>query len=391
MPPEPRGWARAERAARLLPSMVRHRRRLHAHPEVGLELPETHAYIADHLRGLGLGPEVRPSAGVTVRIAGRDLGGRVAILRADMDALPLEERTGLPFASVTRGAMHACGHDLHMAMLLGAAELFVAEPPAADVVLAFQPGEEADRGATRVLEHSTLHLGSRAVAFAIHVHALVASGTVTSRPGTFMAHGDWFRVAFAGAGGHASAPQLTANPIDGMTGWVVSLQQLVAELGRREPLVATVTEMLAGNTVNVIPTHGSLRGTLRTLSIEQRSTLHERLAAMTAQVAGATGLTHDLAIVPGYPAVHNDPAFLGQLVARHDLERAEAPAVPMPQPSMVIEDFAYFLQRWPGAMVYLGAQVDEATSFNHSDDVLFDESAMAVGLALHSLVADLTP
>jgi hippurate hydrolase len=383
-------WLRQERAAALLSRMVEHRRHLHAHPEVGLELPATHEYVADHLRALGLSPEVRAAGGITARIRGRSPRGRPRILRSDMDALPLQERTGLAFSSATPGAMHACGQDLHMAMLLGAAELFVIEPPAHDVVLAFQPGEEADRGALAVLEHETLRaLPPDAVAFAIHVNAVIPSGVVTSRPGCFMAYGDWFRVAFAGPGGHASAPHLTGNPIDAMASWTRGLHALVAELRVREPLVATVTEAIAGNTVNIIPTNGTLRGTLRTLSEEGRAALHERLAALTRDVAASFGLRETLLVIDGYPAVMNDPAVLGALIAAHDAERPELPAQEMPEPSMVIEDFAYFLRRWPGAMVYLGAQVDSRTSFNHSDDVVFDESVMTVGLALHSLAVDL--
>jgi amidohydrolase len=382
-------WTRQARAAANLPSMVDHRRHLHAHPEVGLELPATHDYIAACLRELGLAPEIRPGGGVTVRIAGRGATGQVRVLRADMDALPLQENTGLPYSSRTPGAMHACGHDLHMAMLLGAAELFVSEPPVHDVVLAFQPGEESDRGALRVLEHDNLRLGTEATAFAIHVNAVVASGTVTSRPGTFMAYGDWFRVSFAGRGGHASAPHLSANPIEGMAAWVQRLDELVTELGHREALVATVTESLAGNTVNVIPTTGSMRGTLRTISEDQRSLLHTELSRLTTEVADALGLERKLDIITGYPALVNDPAFLDAVMAKHDTERPTAASATMAEPSMVIEDFAYFLHRWPGAMVYLGAQVGSRQVFNHSEDVMFDEGAMSVGLALHSLVADL--
>jgi amidohydrolase len=387
----PGDWPRQERARAFLASMTAHRQHLHANPEVGMDLPATHEYLASHLRSLGLEPEVHTRGGITARIVGRVGRGTVRILRTEMDALPVQERTGLDFASTTPGAMHACGHDLHMAMLLGAAELFVGEPPTHDVVLVFQPGEEADRGALAVMEHESLRgLPSDAIAFAIHVNALLPSGLVTSRPGVFMAFGDWFRVTFTGPGGHASAPHLTTNPIDGFTLWTRGLHELVAELRAREPLVATVTEALAGNTVNVIPTLGSLRGTLRTLSEGQRGLLHERLAQLTSEVGAFVGLRADLEIIEGYPAVMNDPAVVRAIFGGHDAERPAAPAREAPEPSMVIEDFAYFLGRWPGAMVYLGAQVEGATSFNHSDDVRFDESVMTVGLALHSLVADLS-
>ncbi len=384
------GWSRLDQAPGLHLRMLEHRRHLHAHPEVGLALPATHEYVADHLRALDLEPEVHAAGGVTARIKGRATAGRIRILRSDMDALPLQERTPLDFASTNPGAMHACGNDLHMAMLLGAAELFLSQPPAHDVVVAFQPGEEADRGALALLEHKTLRsLPQDAIAFAIHVNAVIPSGVVASRAGCFMAYGDWFRVVFGGPGGHASAPDLTSNPIDGMATWTRRLHELTDELRVTEPLVATVTEAIAGNTVNVIPTSGSLRGTLRTLSKEQRARAHKRLEAITREVASIFGLRGALEITAGYPAVMNDPVILGAILAAHDGERPGSPAQEMTEPSMVIEDFAYFLYRWPGAMVYLGAQVDGHSSFNHSDDVVFDESVMTVGLALHSLVADL--
>jgi hippurate hydrolase len=306
-----------------------------------------------------------------------------------MDALPLTERTGLPYASELGGAMHACGHDLHMAMLLGAAEMFRAHPPRHDVVLAFQPGEESDRGALEILKHENLQLGDEASAFAIHVNAVLDSGVVAYRKGTFMGHGDWFKVVYKGAGGHASAPHLTGNPIEAIAEFVHRLSAVVAELGVEEHLVATVTEVLSGNTVNVIPTVGTLRGTLRTTSLEQRTRLHAALTLAAAQAGALWRVGHEAEIVEGYPAVVGDDDFIESLVEALRLAGLGAKLAPMAQPSMVIEDFAYFLQKWPGAMVYLGAEVGSTPSFNHSDDVLFDETVMTTGLALFGLVANM--
>jgi amidohydrolase len=372
-----------------LPRMVAHRRHLHARPEVGLELPKTHDYLASALRSLGLAPEIHPAAGLTVRLSGTARSGRVRILRADMDALPLTERTGLPYASERGGVMHACGHDLHMAMLLGAAEMFRAHPPRHDVVLAFQPGEESDRGALEVLRHRNLQWGDEATAFALHVNAVMDSGIVAYRKGTFMAHGDWFTVVYTGAGGHASAPHLAGNPIEAVADFVHHLSAVVGQLRAKEHLVATVTEVLAGNTVNVIPTLGSVRGTLRTASLEQRALLHEGLERAAARAADARRVHHKAEIVEGYPAVVGDDDFTDALVGALQLEGLGEKLERMEQPSMVIEDFAYFLQKWPGAMVYLGAKVGSSPSFNHSDDVLFDEHVMTTGLALHGLVANM--
>ena len=379
---------RMARAEALLPAMIAHRRHLHAHPEVGLDLPLTHDYVAATLRSLGYQPETHAGGGVTALVEGAGRSGPVRVLRADMDALPLQENTGLAFSSAQPGAMHACGHDLHTAMLLGAAELFRASPPQHDVVLAFQPGEEFDRGALRLLGHETLQLPPWTVAFAIHVNAVLPAGTVTSRAGIFMAHGDWFEVSFTGSGGHASAPELSANPIEGAADWVLRLRGLSRQADGGERRVATATEVVSGNSVNVIPVEGRLRGTIRTLSERSRDDLHAALRRITDETAQRFGLRGDCRIVAGYPALENDERFLRSL---ETAMRAELglPLTPMPEPSMVIEDFAYFLQRWPGAMVYLGARVAGRHSFNHSEDVVFDESVMTTGLALHSLVADL--
>lgn len=365
--------------------ILAHRRRLHQQPEVGLALPDTHAYVAAVLADLGLRPEVHDSAGVTAVIRGRETG-RPVVLRADMDALPVREESGLPFASQRDGAMHACGHDLHMAMLMGAARCLVEEQPRRDTVLVFQPGEESDRGAVPTLaRHANLRLDD-AETFAIHVHATWPARTVFHRPGVFMAAGDWFRITFSGPGAHASQPHLAGNPIVAGADVVHGLRAAVAELSADEHLVATVTESLMGNTVNVIPAEGSLRGTLRTLSTERRSALVSRLRDVAERAAKDADLSVSVEIVEGYPPVVNDASYDDRLVAA--LRQAPVEARPMADPSMVIEDYAYFLERWPGSMVYLGAQVPGHDAFNHAADAVFDEGVLPVGTGLHLLAAD---
>ena len=377
--------ARLEQAAGRQPELIRHRRHLHRNPEVGLELPDTHEYLAEALAGLGLRPRVHPGAGVTAVVRGR-AAGPVAILRSDMDALPVQEASGEPFASQRPGAMHACGHDLHMAMLLGAAACLAEEPPAHDTVLVFQPGEEADRGAVPTLAAHPELAVTEATAFAVHVHATWESGRVFTRPGTFMAYGDWFRIGFRGPGGHASQPHLAGNPIVAGADLVLALREEVARLRGEEFLVATVTESLMGNTVNVIPAHGSLRGTLRTFSPRQRDALLAGLRRIAAEAAAANGLAVEVEVIEGYPAVVNHEEYVAGLTGT--LAEAGIPVGSMPEPSTVIEDFAYFLQCWPGAMVYLGAAVPGRTAFNHSADVVFDEAVLTTGAALHLIAAE---
>lgn len=364
--------------------MVGHRRALHQEPEVGLELPDTHSYLAEAIRDLGLEPEIHPGAGVTVEVPGTT-AGRPVVLRADMDALPVTERSGVEHPSRRDRAMHACGHDLHMAMLLGAAACLVEEPPARRTVLVFQPGEETDRGAVPTLaRHANLALDA-AEAFAIHVHATWPAHSVHLRSGTFMAYGDWFRVDYTGPGAHASQPHLAGNPVVAASELVGCLRASVEDLAREEHLVATVTESLIGNTVNVIPTDGRLRGTLRSLSAGRRDALIAELEHLALATAQANEIEARVSITEGYPAVVNDAEYVDRVRAAVG-DRAET--VEMQVPSMVIEDFAYFLQRWPGAMVYLGAQVEGRHAFNHAADAVFDEAVLQTGAALHLLAAD---
>ena len=358
--------------------MVEQRRILHQQPEVGLDLPDTHAHIDDVLRSCGLTPERHDQAGLTVALAGDDPDGSTTVLRADMDALPITERSGVDFESERSGAMHACGHDLHMAMLLGAARAFAEQPPRRDVVLAFQPGEESDRGALKVLEHENLQL-SRATAFAIHVHATQPAHSVHFTHDVFMAYGDWFQVDFSGPGGHAATPEDAGNPVEAAARFVLAARTLTEELARDEHVVASVTESLIGNAVNVIAASGRLRGTIRTLSADQRERLIIGLTAAASTAATDSGVTATFELTEGYPAVRNDSAYVDRMVRRFGEVLGPEQLTPMERPSMVIEDFAYFLQKWPGAMVYLGANVLGHRSFNHSDDVVYDEAVMTTG------------
>lgn len=372
-------------------TMIRHRRHLHAHPEVGLALPDTHEYVSSELQRLGVNPEHVPGAGVSVRIEGTNPSLTPIVFRTDMDALPVHEDLDVSFRSTREGAMHACGHDLHMATLLGVAEDLVRNPPARDVILAFQPGEESDRGALETLKHKNLDV-SAAQTFAVHVNAVLPTGTVAYSKGTFMAFGDWFRLDIEGPGGHASAPERAGNPIQMGARFeeaVVDLAQALSTPTGRA--VATVTEFLSGNTVNVIPTHGSLRGTVRTVNPEQRESLHRGMSKIVDELASELGLVATLTITAGYPAVVSDLAFIDEFLADARAEGLSSVLQEMDHPSMVIEDFSYFLHKWPGAMVYVGAAIGDAPSFNHSATAQFDEEAMTTAFRLFRMLAPSEP
>lgn len=365
------------------------RHHLHMNPEVGIELPQTHRFVRERLQTLGLQTEYHPAAGITTKISGKDRNALPIILRADMDALPVKEATGETFASTVTGAAHACGHDLHMATLLGVAADLTRNQPIRDVVLAFQPGEETDRGAVATLMHENLQI-SEADTFAIHVNSMMPLGTINYRFNTFMAYGDWFTIDIHGIGGHASAPELIGSPIRLGSQWVESINAIANDLSATKgKTVATVTEFLAGNTVNVIPDHGRLRGTIRT----ENSSIREEMIHKLNQLIGlnSTDMTANIEIIEGYPAVISNTEFLQRFLELARSKNLGAHLREMPQPSMVIEDFSYFLHKWPGAMVYIGAQAEANPAFNHSSRARFSDEAMDTGFELFRMLADNPP
>jgi hippurate hydrolase len=367
--------------------MIAHRRYLHANPEVGLQLPKTHEYVSQALESLGLVTEVVPAGGVTTRVSGSDPTLKPIIFRADMDALPVMEELDSDYCSRNFGVMHACGHDLHMATLLGVAQDLIANPPTRDVILAFQPGEESDRGAKEVLKHKNLQIDD-AETFAIHVNAVLPSGQVWFSRNVFMAFGDWFSLEIEGPGGHASAPERAGNPIQFGSIFEEGLVRIARELSTEgSRVVATVTEFISGNTVNVIPTTGSLRGTIRTVSVEQREQIHSLMHSLVEGLADSLDLSARLTITEGYPAVVSDIEFIESLLDTARINGHESKLHEMDEPSMVIEDYSYFLHKWPGAMVYVGAAIGDQPAFNHSAGAQFDEKAMDTAFSLFRMLA----
>jgi hippurate hydrolase len=384
-------------AQAILPDIVALRRRLHRTPEVGLQLPVTQAIVVEELRALGLEPRLGVSTtSVTAVIEGARPGPTV-LLRADMDGLPLLEETGLPYASETPGTMHACGHDTHMAMLLGGARLLVErrEQLAGRVLLMFQPGEEGHDGARHMLDEGLLDLpaGQEVTgAFAFHIWTRYETGTVWFRPGPILAAADFIRVWIRGRGGHASEPFKSVDPIPVAAEIILALQAMVT---RRhdvfDPSVVTIAHVEAGTTNNIIPETAFLEGTIRTTSEENRAAVHADIRRVVDGICSAHGVAGELEIEPGYPVTINDEAFTA-FAADVAREVAGADAVrEMRDPIMGAEDFSYVLQRVPGAMFFLGAldpAEDPATApQNHSNKVRHHEAAMAVGAAVYTGVA----
>ncbi|WP_428985428.1 M20 metallopeptidase family protein [Streptomyces globosus] len=381
-----------------LPDTVALRRRIHRFPELGMHLPRTQQAVLEALDGLGL--EVATGSGlssVTAALEGA-LPGPAVLLRADMDALPLEEGTGLEFASRVPGAMHACGHDTHTAMLVGAARLLAARRGllAGRVVFMFQPGEESGGGARHMIDEGVLETagGTRvAAAFALHVTTRFDSGTLHLRSGPTFAASDRLHVTVRGRGGHASSPHRALDPVPVACEIVQALQSMVTRtLDVFDPAVVTVASIHAGTTAsNVIPETAEIRGTFRTLSPGARQQVREGIQRVARHVAAAHGAEAGVELEEGYPPVVNDAdrtaALYDTAVALLGADRVGRLAAPF----MGAEDFSYVLQEVPGSMAFLGARPpgvppEEAADL-HSNLAVFDEDALAAGAAVYAAAA----
>jgi hippurate hydrolase len=373
------------------------RRRLHRSPEVGLQLPRTQAIVLDALEGLPLEVTTGRSTSSVVAVLRGSRPGPTYLLRGDMDALPVREDTGLPFASENPGAMHACGHDTHVAMLLGAARLLAErrDELAGQVVFMVQPGEEGFHGARYMLEEGLLDVVPEAPvsgAFALHISSSFASGTVNVRPGPMMAAADQWRMTVRGRGGHASMPHTAADPVPVAAEIVLALQAMVTRrVDVFDPAVVTVAHIESGTKDNIIPDTAFLEGTIRTLSPQRRADVLAAVERVATHVAAAHEMTAEFVHVEGYPVTVNDPGVAAQVLATTaDLLGPQA-AVEMAAPLMGAEDFSYVLERVPGVMAFLGAcppGLEPGTApANHSNLVVFDEEPLPAGVALYTRMA----
>jgi amidohydrolase len=368
------------------------RRAIHREPEIGFELPRTQEKVLAALDGLPLEITTGQAlTSVTAVLRGARPGAAV-LLRGDMDALPITERTGVAYASQVEGAMHACGHDLHTTMLAGAARLLSARQAdlAGNVIFMFQPGEEGGAGAREMISEGVLDAaGARPVAaYGLHViSSLLPLGICSSRDGTILAASDTLEITIRGRGGHGSQPHLAEDPIPVACHVVTALQTLVT---RRfdvfDPVVVTVGSFHAGTASNVIPDEAELAVTVRSFSPAARAAVRDASLRLVREVTSAHGLSATAEFVDGYPLTVNNPG---------EVAFAERAAVELfgserflrtPDPAPGSEDFSYVLEQVPGAFIMLGAcppDADPATApFNHSAEAVFDDAVLADGATL---------
>jgi hippurate hydrolase len=388
----------ADLAGEVQDDLVQLRRDLHRTPELGLELPRTQERVLKALDGLPL--EITTGDGISSITAilrggsgGGDASARTVLLRGDMDALPVVEESGVEYAA--RGTeMHACGHDLHTAMLVGTAMVLSEQRESlpGDVVFMFQPGEEGYDGARHMVEQGVLDAAGRRVdaAFAIHVaSAMLPAGYFASRPGTIMSAADTLRVTVRGAGGHGATPHHAKDPVPAACEMVTALQTFVT---RRfdiwDPVVITVGSFHAGTMYNVIPETATFEATVRSFSQEAHERLLHEMTVVCTGIGAAYGLEVDAVAEQIYPVTINTASQVEHVQSIVADLYGEDRWISLPNPLPGSEDFSRVLDQVPGAMVFLGATPsdrDPSTApFNHSNQAAFDDSVLADGVTLYA-------
>ena len=383
LPPELPAAVAQQFDATLAEKLVTLRRAIHADPELSMREERTASRLEAALAGLGLASVERcGETGVVARVAGRDRGAPAVAVRGDIDALPIQEETGLPFASTVQGVMHACGHDVHATWAVGAAHLLAREPARGDVIVILQPGEETGRGALRMIEGGAL-AGARAI-FGAHVDRRFEVGQVVADAGPLAASADTFHIELLGRGAHAARPHEGLDPIVGAAALVTALQTVVAR--RLDPAAAgvlTVGRFHAGTAANVIPDRATIEGTLRATTAATRALLVDELRRIADGVAAAHGLRAEVRVDDGTPPVVNDAQ--AALWARAAATRllGDAAVVPLGTTNMAAEDFAHYQERVPGCFLRIGArEPGGAFVAAHSPRFAPAEASLFVGAAV---------
>ncbi len=376
------------RFAEMLPEIAEWRQHLHRHPEIMYEVHETAAFVAGKLRDFGADEIVEGvgRTGVVGVIRGKGQGGRTIGLRADMDALPIHEETGLPYASETPGAMHACGHDGHTSMLLGAAK-YLAETRNFDgtVVLIFQPAEEGGAGAKAMIDDGLIERFGIDEVYGMHNAPGVPVGTIVTRPGPLQASTDEFEITVTGLGGHAAEPHRAVDTTLVASQIVVTLHSIVSR--SVNPLNSVVLTVGTFNTdskaSNIIAHTARMQGTVRCLNPDDRALMEGRIRRVVEDTASAFGAKADLHWMPGYPITVNDAQSVDYAV---EAARAVANSVADDaDPIMPSEDFSYMLEKRPGAYLFLG---NGDSAMCHHPKYNFNDEAIPYGCSFFAEIVE---
>jgi amidohydrolase len=385
-----------EQARALQPELIALRRKLHQIPEFGLELPNTLKTILDEVSDLGEITLGKSITSAVLHIKG-DLPGPTVLLRADMDALAVIEDTGLDFAS-TNGFMHACGHDLHMAMGVGAAKILASRKSElkGEVIVFFQPGEEGHHGADVMIEEQALMVsGTKPIrAYGLHVFSSYPLGMMGSRSGPLMASAGDLLVTVSGSGGHGSMPWLSKDPISVLNEIMAALQTMVTKrFSAFDPVIVNIGWVRAGDTAttNVIPETASFGATVRVFSEENATKLKQYTQQLVESIATGFGLTATVEFTRATKVLINDPAAIASVEKVTTDVFGPGRYINLPTPIAGGEDFASILREIPGAFVFMGAcppGVDHTTAAtNHSNKAVFDDSVLGDGAALLASLA----
>jgi hippurate hydrolase len=369
------------------PDCIAIRRHLHANPELSYQEFETSKFVQSKLTEYGIPFQVLADTGVVGLIEGLDPKSRIVALRADMDALPIQEENEIPYKSTNPGVMHACGHDVHTTCLLGAARILqqTRQLWSGTVKLIFQPGEEKNPGgASLMIRDGVLENPAPSAIFGLHVHPGLPIGQVSFRPGKVMASADELYFTIKGKGGHAASPHLCIDPILIASQLIIALQQLVSRHNNPfNPTVLSITAFNAGTTTNIIPDEVKLKGTFRAMDEEWRFKAHQIIRQTATGIVEGMGGILDLHIDIGYPSVYNNEqlhetarALAGKFLGTEHVEETEM--------RMGAEDFGYYSQKIAGCFFRLGVmnKTKGITHGVHTPRFNIDENAIEIGMGL---------
>lgn len=374
-------------AKQYAPEFIGVRQHLHANPELSYQEFETSKFVQAKLKEFGIPFEIMATTGVVGLIKGKNPDKKIVALRADMDALPINEENDVPYKSKNDGVMHACGHDVHTTCLLGAAKILneLKNEWEGTIKLVFQPGEEKNPGgASLMIKDGVLDNPKPASIFGLHVHPGLAIGKLSFRSGKVMASADELYITIKGKGGHAASPHLCVDPILIASHLIIALQQVVSRNNNpHNPTVLSITAFNGGTTTNVIPNEVKLKGTFRAMDEEWRFKAHELIRKITTDLVHSMGAEVDLLIDVGYPSVYNNEE-LHEVAKEKAITYIGNENVEETEKRMGAEDFGYYTQQIPGCFFRIGV-MNEAkgiTSGVHTPTFNIDENAIETGMGM---------